>query len=304
MMTLSEITNLLNKTEEAISNGNTFRLALSAFVRDLHKLKISMSAKDWRAFKRFECPEHSLHKLLQADPLTRSFNYNTDNYVANSILLDHFYGFAEIDAFLEQTSSIGRKIYHFLVSSPIGKVLRWRQQTFAKRIGQLVRKKEKPRILFAYCGHAQELLRFHAKKPDLGRLVFFDDDPFTLDILRRDFSGHDVEFIQASAGQDYVLEGSFDAIYSSNICDRFGDKQLKKVITQLSSLLNAEGSLFLSGFTPTFSYEAFIESFLNWRVRYRSIRQLSHLLQSSDLRVCELSQPGNKEGFVLECAKP
>ena len=255
----------LDEGLEMLQEGN-IKTGMSELVGQLYNTYASTSSTDWARLVERDFLRHPIRKLLMQDPLTARSFYRPRGYAGDAELLDSIYFPQKMN--LENTSSIGRKIYHVTTGVGVARALRERKEIVAKHIGETASRASNARVLSIACGHCREAeLSSAIQNRELGTFVGLDQDQDSLNLVNQQYGSLGIETTRTSITdivRGHVVLGQFDLIYSSGLYDYLGKRLAQKLTAQLFKMLAPGGKLVLFNIIPDFPEIGYFESFMNW----------------------------------------
>ena len=175
-------------------------------------------------------------------------------------------------------SPLGRRIMEFMVDSPAAEAVRARRDTAAQTLDLNCRQRQGGAILSVACGHMREASRSTAVRGRLpGRLVGLDQDELSLKVVQREVGEFGVETCHSNLRALYrgpLAHQKFDLIYSTGLYDYLDQRTASKLTHRLFDLLNPGGQLLLANFLPDVWICGYMETFMDWKLTYRTPQQL------------------------------
>jgi SAM-dependent methyltransferase len=246
----------------------------------LQSRRLGWDPPSWKGFVG-QCLGHPLRQLLHEDPFTRRAYAKPRGYAGDAELLDFVYGREEGWPVPEQTSELGRKLFAYTNQSHACEAVRARRGFIADLVDRLVDEVPRPHVLSVAAGHLREALLCAAvKRRRVGRYVALDSDGDSLAEVRRCYSCHGVETLQASVRQlltRRVSPGTFDLVYSTGLFDYVPQAAAQRLTAALFQLLRPRGRLLLANFLPGILDVGYMETYMDWQLIYRDRREMLDL---------------------------
>lgn len=225
-----------------------------------------------------EAVRHPVSQSVHQDPFTyRSFE-KPRGYAGDAALLDLIYydqGFRGPG----DVTELGGRIYWRNRNAPAPNAVRERRNHLAELIDRTSLRLDQARVLSVACGHLREgLLSSGLAARRIGRLVALDHDAESLAEVARSFHpASRVEPIQQTmrallvSGLDHGLDsGRFDCIYAAGLYDYLETPVAIRLTTALFHLLAPGGRLVLANFAPDIVDAGYMETYMGWRLIYRT----------------------------------
>jgi extracellular factor (EF) 3-hydroxypalmitic acid methyl ester biosynthesis protein len=267
---------LCHRALQLILNGRAlagFRI-LGPELSHLHeRAVVSASENDFISAVR----KHPLFDLCQQDPYTARAFKKPRGYAGDAVMMDFVYSGRPP----EETSALGRQIFHATTRVPMGLSVLYRRGFLRSYIDDSISRQHSCRILSVASGHCRELE---------GSLLFengFDCEFFALDqdaeagaVVAREYAHPRLrvltERVKALALGKLDI-GQFDLIYSAGLYDYLPDAIASLLTAQLVSMLKPGGRLLVANFLQSSFGRGYLEAFMDWRLNYRSEYDLRSL---------------------------
>jgi len=249
----------------------------------LHQLREGWSPAKWRHFATMVAREHPLCKLLHEEPFTRRAFEKPRGYPGDAALLDDLY-YGTDDAFVlpATTSSLGRRMFKYIISHPTGRAVRARRDLLARTADAIASTVRNPRILAVAAGHLREAQLSQAFRDGaIGEWVALDQDAESLKIASQsDGCGAVIQTVTASIQdllRNRVTLGAFDLIYAAGLYDYLVQPVARKLTRHLFDMLRPGGRLLIGNVVPGMLDAAYMEAYMDWWLVYRSARDMQDL---------------------------
>jgi 2-polyprenyl-3-methyl-5-hydroxy-6-metoxy-1,4-benzoquinol methylase len=246
---------------------------------------------EWDTFVNF-CLKHPIRHLVWNDPFTHRAFQKPRGYAGDASLLDYIYGADEIyevsdtNRIPADTSPLGRAIFATTTRTPTCEGVRTRARLVAEMVDRLVLEKPGANILSIASGHLREAnLTGALKRRRVGRWVAFDADSDSLREVQACYASYGVEAVAGTVRQllRRKLElGTFDFIYSTGLYDYLQQPLGQRLTERLFEMLRPGGQLLIANFLVGIAGRGYMESFMDWKLIYRSHPQMLDLAMSID----------------------
>jgi len=273
---------LLDDIEADILNGHaTLEPTIDRLTRGLEQVRTSLPADVW-ARQAQELVAHPVTHLLHQDPFTRRCFTKPRGYAGDARMIDYIYGEADDD----DSTALGRRILEANFHGPAPKAVRYRKQMLAAAIDAAAARVERPRVFAVACGHLREgRIAEAVQQQRFGELVAFDQDPRSLAVVDREFGALGVR-TELGRVRDLIVGRhaadltAFDLAYAAGLYDYLRDDAARRLTHTLFGLLNPGGTLLIANFLPGIRDRGYMESFMNWHLIYRTMREIEALAEA------------------------
>ncbi|MCA8969098.1 MAG: class I SAM-dependent methyltransferase [Planctomycetes bacterium] len=263
---------LLDKVLQMVVRGDLAGAADRLFA-GLDEILGNSSDEEWKRFVKEVVPQHALAKIIHLDPLSHRAFAKPRGYAGDAVLLDYIYGI--LDA--RDQGHVSQWLYDYCSKRFAIRAVRARRRIIAKSIDACAAKNPgRVRVLSVACGHLREAQVSRAVENDHVReLIALDSDAKSLAVAASASScvkPQHMSVRQMLAGKaDF---GRFDLIYSSGLYDYLEDRVAQRLTRSLFRMLVPGGRLVLCNFLPTTPDIGYIESFMDWELRYRDRQEI------------------------------
>ena len=216
--------------EDMLRHEGSLEQTIDRLARGLERHRTSLPQDVW-AQQAQELVAHPVTHLLHQDPFTRRCYTKPRGYAGDARMLDYIYGEADDD----DSTGLGRRILEANREGPAPRAVRYRRDVLAAAIDEAAERVDRPRILAVACGHLREARGSKALQAGhVGELVAFDQDPKSLDVVRRDFGRFGVR-TELGRVRDLIVgrraaeSTGFDLIYAAGLYDYLRDDAARRV---------------------------------------------------------------------------
>lgn len=254
--------------------------AMTDLMSGLWWLKSSLTGDAWLSVAQ-QCVAHPLAELIHADPFSsRSFR-KPRGYAGDAVLIDYIYDRSFRTTGHDPVSPIGERIFEFNRDTPACAAVRSRRDLMAAKLDEIVTLVEHPQVLSVACGHLREATLCRAViGGQTGRFVALDQDRESLDVVEQEALHHGVVPVCNSIRSLFrgeVADERFDFIYSTGLYDYLDDRIATKLTGRLFEMLNPGGRLMVANFLPDIWGAGYMESFMDWKLIYRTPAEMEAL---------------------------
>jgi extracellular factor (EF) 3-hydroxypalmitic acid methyl ester biosynthesis protein len=242
----------------------------------LPALKAKRQASNRREWAKLveTCLRHPLCELLHQDPFTQRAFSKPRGYAGDAVLMDFVYGREEGWPPPEGTSALGRAIFEYTTRSAACEGVRARRGFIADLLDRHIQQAHRPHVLAVAAGHLREAhLCATVKRRKIGRYVAVDWDADSLKEIERCYGRFGVETRAASIRQLLTQKidlGRFDVVYSTGLFDYLQQPTAQRLAWVMFQMLRPGGQLVVANFLPGISDLGYMESYMDWRLVYRS----------------------------------
>ena len=221
--------------------------------------------------------KHPLFDLCQQDPYTARAFQKPRGYAGDAVMMDFVYSGRPP----EETSPLGRQIFHATTRVPMGLSVLYRRGFLQSYINDSIARQHSCRILSVASGHCRELegsLLFESAFDC--EFVALDQDPEAGALVARDYAHPRLQVLTErvkSLALGKLGIGQFDLIYSAGLYDYLPDAIASLLTAQLISMLKPGGRLLVANFLNSSFGRGYLEAFMDWRLNYRSEYDLRSL---------------------------
>ena len=297
---------LLDRIEERfLDQPDMVDEIMTDLMSELWMLRQNSPSDVWGDILR-QCATHPVREIIHQDPFSaRSFR-KPRGYSGDAVMIDYIYSRNCRLGEEEPVTEIGERIFRFNCDTPACSAVRTRRDLVASVIDQVCALSDHPHILSVACGHLREAtLCRSVPSGNAGRVVALDQDELSISVVTREVAEYGVipvcNSIKALFRGDVAHE-KFDFIYSTGLYDYLDDRIAGKLTGRLFAMLNPGGRLLLANFVPDIWGAAYMESFMDWRLIYRTPEQIdalaSHIPESEIARQVTFTEKNANIAFV------
>ncbi len=251
----------------------------------LRTLRAGVSRERWLTIAAEIVMRHPIAELALGCPVTRRSFEKPRGYPGDAPLLDLIYGVGD-KLETPHPATIAGQVHFYVAHSTACRAVRWRRQIIASEIAKLAAAAEETlSVLSVACGHLREFeLLSPATIDRIGVFHVLDQDAQSL---------AEVERCYGSKGRIRTVEGSvksiirkkttfadLDFIYSAGLFDYLAPPIAMRLIEHLFGYLKPGGRLLVANFTPAVEDVGYMETFMDWRLIYRTEPELQQLFDS------------------------
>lgn len=242
----------------------------------------------WRQFVTNVCLRHPLWDILQQDPLTaRSFS-KPRGYAGDAVMIDYIYSNAIPRLRPSGLSQLSSRLLDVDGRYPACRAVVRRCRVLAGLIDAMASEQRGFRALSLAAGHCREVELSDAMRcGSLETLVALEQDPRSVDQMRRDYASRGVQAEigtvrqvlsgrHPGAGRDYHL------VYAAGLFDYLQQRTALHLATVLTRLVAPGGAVVIPNFARPAGVDlGYMESYMDWRLTYRSPAQMRELLDAT-----------------------
>ena len=260
---------------ESVTKDDFYQL----FIK-LDKTRRDVDWAYWREVVIDKVLNHPLAVYIHEDPCTNRSFEKPRGYAGDAELIEYFY---TLDP-KKKLSKVGKLAFDITVNDIAGFSVRERAMIVSENIDRICEANPKARILSIACGHVLELSYSKcAYLNSLGEFVGLDQDIKSLEVAKKRHQDKSITLYAMSIKDLFKNPeslGTFDFIYSSGLYDYLNDKVARKLNKTLFSMLNKNGELMITNFTPSTSSIGYMETFMRWDLIYRELSDMEAITNS------------------------
>lgn len=276
-VSVSRATEVFDRTHDAMVNGHV-HAALANLRTSLGELRSRLPQDEWRTLGE-HARRHPLHTLLLESPFTRRAFEKPRGYAGDAVLMDLIYGLAPAG----DLSALGGMLYGYEFDSPCFQSVRTRRAVLAHEIDTVAASVPDSRVLSVASGHLREVDWSRAARSGAAAITAIDQDRDSLDCIERHYGRYRVRTMPATIGdlvRRTVRFAEFDLVYAAGLYDYLEPGIARVLTTTLFCALRPGGRLLIANFTPATRDAAFMETFMDWNLVYRTPEEVRGLAGS------------------------
>ena len=287
-------TEVFDHTHEAIAGGDVHS-AMTNLRSHLRDMRSRLDPGEWSTVGE-QARRHPLHDLLLESPFTRRAFEKPRGYAGDAVLMDLIYGLQPQD----NLSPLGGMLYGYEFDSPCFQSVRTRRAVLAREIDLAATGQATARVLSVASGHLREVEWSRAVRDGTVTITAVDQDRESLGCIDRDYRRFGVATMAASVGdllRRTVRFGNLDLAYAAGLYDYLDDDVARALTWALFRTLRPGGRVLIANFTPDTYDAAFMETFMDWRLVYRTpdqVRSLADVIPSDDVAAIEQFTDDNR----------
>ena len=175
-------------------------------------------------------------------------------------------------------------LHQCVIRGQTARALRFRRDALARAIEEAIDEAPRPPAIFAAgAGLLREwdrIVGFGSHR--VGRIVAFDGDADNLEQAKRDYASLPVSTHLGSV-RDLVRGGTLfidmDLVYCSGLLETLPQPQAAALARSLFAMVRRGGKLVLTQFLAGLTDAAFLETYMDWRMTYRTRAEVLELVQ-------------------------
>ena len=175
-------------------------------------------------------------------------------------------------------------LHQCVIRGQTARALRFRRDALARAIEEAIEQAPRPPTIFAAgAGLLREwdrIVGFGSHR--VGRIVAFDGDADNLEQVKRDYASLPIT-THLGAVRDLVRGGppfaDMDLVYCSGLLETLPQSQAAALARSLFAMVRPGGTLVLTQFLAALTEAAFLETYMDWRMVYRTRADVLQLVQ-------------------------
>jgi extracellular factor (EF) 3-hydroxypalmitic acid methyl ester biosynthesis protein len=283
VVALDTLPEVLRPFEQSLNNAtaDTLRAHMERLRVTLKRVRLSADDQRWSA-----CVDtirrHPVWHFMQQDPFVRRAAEKPRGYPGDAVMIDYIYRASSIEREIASLPEPAAVIHEFINRAAAPRAVRYRRQFAAQMIDDVARDRNEPiRVVSIAAGHLREAELSFAARSGRASFVAIDQDPESLEMIRRSAGSISVETVQANvkhiiAGQVRIPEA--DLVYALGLFDYLLQPAAKRLCGLMLEAVRPGGVLLIPNFLPDFEDLAWMESFLDWKLVHRRDAEMLDLL--------------------------
>jgi SAM-dependent methyltransferase len=275
---------VLDRAADQLGDPRLVDAALDQLYDGLVGLKRRLPPPEWEGFCRAYCVSHPVRRLVHQDPLTEHAFFKPRGYPGDPVLMDFYYGGANVAPRVEAATELGQRIYAYTSNTRVARALRRRREILATLIDKVSLSTAGCRVLTLDCGHLREAeLCTALKERRIDRFVALDRDPESLRVVQDKYGPLGVE--TGITTVDHLVQeagylGTFDLVYASGLYDYLHRGIATRLTGALFKIVRPAGTLLVTNMVPGLRDTGYMEAFMDWRLEYRGAQEMFALAAS------------------------
>ena len=297
-------TEVFDNTRDAIVGGDVHG-AMGRLRLALRELRSQLRPDDW-ARVGAQARQHALHGILLESPFTRRAYEKPRGYAGDAVLMDLIYGMTHPG---DDLSPLGGMLYGYEFDSPCFQSVRTRRAILAREIDRVAAAGSRPRVLSVASGHLREVEWSRAARSGSVSITAIDQDRDSLECIDRDYARYGVTTKPVTIGdllRRSVRFADIDLVYAAGLYDYLEEDLARALTTALFRMLGPGGRLLIANFTPATHDAAFMETFMDWRLIYRTpaeVRALANGIPEADVAAADQFCDDNRHVTYLRLVR-
>jgi SAM-dependent methyltransferase len=176
---------------------------------------------------------------------------------------------------------LGGQIFNYTAHAPAAEGVRERRAFVAALLDRLTEEQGPLEVLSIAAGHFREAsLAACVKRRRFRRCVALDSDAESLHVVRSQYGYYGVETMHANVRRLIARKidiGQFDLVYSTGLFDYVGPAAGRRLVSVMFDMLRPGGRLVVANFLPTIRDAAYMETYMDWQLIYRTRHEMIDL---------------------------
>ena len=240
---------------------------------ELTHLRRDLDDDEWRVAREAAVACEAVRRVVHQDPITRHSFDKPRGYAGDAELLDRIYD----DAAPGESSDVGRQVWSHTSRVAEAEAVRERRTMLAGLIRSTLDEAPNGSVLSIACGHLREILDI-GDLPPSASVVGLDQDVASLAEVRRSLPSPQVLTVRGSVKT--VLNGQvdgegYDFVYAAGLYDYLSTPLARRLTQKMFELLRPGGLLLVANFAKGTSGVGYMESFMDWHLRYRDAAEVA-----------------------------
>lgn len=278
--TLAAIASLDLDTALADARAGRIEKALRHVVSALAAVRARSTPETWTRVLA-AARAHPMRGFLHLDPFILRCYARPRGIAGDARAIDYALRGRKLDIPLAEAAAT---LHQCVIRGQTARALRFRRDALARAIEETLESAPRPPAIFAAgAGLLREwdrIVGFGSQR--VGRIVAFDGDPDNLEQVKRDYASLPLSTHFGSV-RDLVHGGALfadmDLVYCSGLLETLPDAQARSLARALFVMVRPGGSLVLTQFLAGLTEAAFLETYMDWRMAYRTRAGVLQLVQ-------------------------
>lgn len=245
----------------------------------LRSIQATSDAASWDKVTAI-CLAHPVARQVWQDPFTHHSFRKPKGYAGDAQLLDYLYGLSPAPG---ETTSLGKMVFDHMMAQQGALSVRARGEILGGLIDETCTRFQSARVLSVACGHLREGVYSKALMEDrIGELVAFDQDAASLQQVQQQYAGKRVRIVEGSVrdllGGKVRFEG-FHFVYAAGLYDYLSERVASRLTRIMFDMLVPGGRMLVANFAPVLPEQAYMETFMDWRLIYRTAEEMAKVSQ-------------------------
>ncbi|WP_284315415.1 class I SAM-dependent methyltransferase [Labrys miyagiensis] len=282
---LISVSRTLGHANIQFEKGYEPSLIIDKLAGELHILRKRLNGNVWQSVIPI-VQEHPVARFFLQDPFTKWSFTKPRGYSGDAGLLDFIYGHANVGDHIENATPIGTKLYDYTKDASSSVAVRERRDLLTRHVDDIsAAKGTETEILTIAAGHLREANRSTAlREGRISRWVALDQDPLSVESIRRDFKGTSIQAVKGSVrgllANSYKL-GQFDFVYAAGLYDYLSHKVAVRLTQSCLKMLKPNGVFLFANFADNIGVDGYMETFMNWALLLRSEADMNDIINDS-----------------------
>jgi hypothetical protein len=252
--------------------------ALDALVAHLAQTRECSSPESWSRYMGV-ARAHALREFVHRDPFASRCYAKPRGYAADATAQDYVLRVREP---AHRSADALGALHHYTTHGETARALRFRRDYLSHEIDEAARRSRRPiRVFAAGSGYLRECDRMEGfASGNIGKIVAFDLDSENLDGVRRDYAHLPVVTHHGSVRQladGKHLFGDMDLVYCASLMESLPQAGAHALARALFAMLAPGGTLIVTQFLTGLAEAAFLETFMDWKMTYRTEAEILEL---------------------------
>jgi hypothetical protein len=225
---------------------------------------------------------HPVWNFVQQDPFVRRCAERPRGYPGDAVVIDYIYRSPAVKPEIDSLPPSAAAVHDFTTNAAAPRAVRYRRQFAAQVIDEVARQGGEPvRVVSIAAGHLREAELSFAACAGRASFVAIDQDPESLETIRRSAGSINVETLEGSVRQ--ILTGKLripdaELVYALGLFDYLPQPVAKRLTELMLDAVRPGGVLLIPNFLPDIGDIGWMESFMDWKLIYRRDAEMLDLL--------------------------